>query len=246
MTRGPRVCPFSSLRSRRLAACLSRRLWTKTSSTTPSWSTARQSQCFLPPIIRHTSSRCHLSPVPGSRRRIWLAKACPNLRAHWRTVSEELFHLDQVAIAQNGLERRDPGVGAQHEQAVIARLLGNLADLDREGLLRGRAQVAAVGGVADQRLVAPLELLIERRNDRGAVGGVLLRLSFVPADDIAPALDLDLFDEELGLRAPGPRDAQGREGPVIGEHHGAHPAVRALARAQHVFEAALLERGDGR
>ena len=38
-------------------------------------------------IIRHTSSRCHLSPGQGSLRRIWLAKAWPNLRAHWRTVS---------------------------------------------------------------------------------------------------------------------------------------------------------------
>src|SRR5215207_6208754 len=40
-----------------------------------------------PLIIRHTSSRCHLSPGPGSLRRIWLANAWPNLRAHWRTVS---------------------------------------------------------------------------------------------------------------------------------------------------------------
>src|SRR3954449_10751059 len=30
---------------------------------------------------------CHLSPGQGSRRRIWLAKAWPNLRAHCRTVS---------------------------------------------------------------------------------------------------------------------------------------------------------------
>src|SRR4051812_40661962 len=37
MTRGARHCFFSSLRSRRSAACLSRRLWTRTSSTTPSW-----------------------------------------------------------------------------------------------------------------------------------------------------------------------------------------------------------------
>src|SRR3954452_19027676 len=65
MTRGARPCFFSSLRSRRLAARLSRRFWTKTSSTTPSWSTARHSQCFLPPIIRHTSSKCHLSPHAG-------------------------------------------------------------------------------------------------------------------------------------------------------------------------------------
>src|SRR4051794_24105579 len=59
---------------------------------------ARQSQCFLPPIIRHTSSRCHLSPVPGSRRRIWLANAWPNLRAHWRTVS----WLTSMPIEQSG------------------------------------------------------------------------------------------------------------------------------------------------
>src|SRR5215216_621485 len=34
-----------------------------------------------------TSSRCHLSPAPGSLRRIWFANAWPNLRAHCRTVS---------------------------------------------------------------------------------------------------------------------------------------------------------------
>jgi hypothetical protein len=85
--------------------------------------------------------------------------------------------LDQVAVAQNRLQGRDPGVGAQDEQAVIARLFSNLADVDLKGLLGGRAQVPAVGGVADQRLVAAPELLIERRNDRGAVGGVLLASS---------------------------------------------------------------------
>ena len=83
-------------------------------------------------------------------------------RAHQRLGGpEELLHLDQVAVAQDRLQGRDPGVGAQHEQAVVARLLGDLADIDLEGLLGGRAQVSAVGGVADQRLVAPLQLLIE-------------------------------------------------------------------------------------
>src|SRR5438105_13070438 len=60
MTRGGRICFFNSLRSRRLAACLSRRRWTKTSSTTPVWSTARHNQCFTPAILSTTSSRCHL------------------------------------------------------------------------------------------------------------------------------------------------------------------------------------------
>ena len=44
MTRGGRICFFSSLRNNRLAACLSRRRWTRTSSTIPVWSTARHNQ----------------------------------------------------------------------------------------------------------------------------------------------------------------------------------------------------------
>ena len=34
-----------------------------------------------------TSSRCHLSPAQGSRRRIRLANSWPNVSAHRRTVS---------------------------------------------------------------------------------------------------------------------------------------------------------------
>src|SRR5258708_835470 len=87
MTRGACPCRFRSLRSRRLAAFASRRLWTRTSSTTPCWSTARHSQCVFPAILTATSSRCHLSPAHGSRRRISFAKGWPNLSAHCRTVS---------------------------------------------------------------------------------------------------------------------------------------------------------------
>src|SRR5437763_548508 len=64
MTRGGRICLFSSLRNSRLAACLLRRRWTRTSSTTPAWSTARQSQCFTPVILSTTSSRS-LSKLRG-------------------------------------------------------------------------------------------------------------------------------------------------------------------------------------
>src|SRR5215210_576021 len=144
--------------------------------------------------------------------------------------AEELLHLDQVAIAQHRLQRRDPGIGAQHEDAVVARLVGELADVDREGLLGGRAEVAPVGGVADQRLVAPLELLLQGGHDGLAISGILLRLGFVAANDVAPPLDLDFLDKELGLRAPGTRDAQGCKRPLVCEHDGAHQAVRALAR----------------
>src|SRR3954468_18954766 len=37
---------------------------------------------------------------------------------------KELLHLDQVAKAQDGLQGRDPSIGAQHEQAIVARLFG--------------------------------------------------------------------------------------------------------------------------
>src|SRR5215203_5239290 len=70
MTRGARHCRFSSLRSNRLAAPLSRRLWTSTSSMMPSWSTARHSQCFLPAIFTTTSSRCHVWMPPFAQEDI--------------------------------------------------------------------------------------------------------------------------------------------------------------------------------
>jgi hypothetical protein len=48
-----------------LAARLSRRLCTRMSSTRPSWSTARHTQCFLPAIVITTSSRCHVWMPPN-------------------------------------------------------------------------------------------------------------------------------------------------------------------------------------
>src|SRR5437660_8241268 len=109
--------------------------------------------------------------------------------------AEEGLDTEKLAIAQHRLKRRDPGLGAQDEEAVIAGFLGDLADVDLKDPLRGRAQVPAIGRVANERLVAPLELLIEGRNDRGAVGGVLLRLGLVAGCDVADALDLDLLDK---------------------------------------------------
>ena len=106
--------------------------------------------------------------------------------------------------------------------------------------LAGRAQIPAIGGVADQRLVAPLELLIQGLDNGAAVGGVLLGFGLVAAHDVAPALGLDLLDEELGLLAPGPLDTKRRDGPGVREHHGADQAICALARAKDVFQPALL------
>ena len=89
--------------------------------------------------------------------------------------------------------------------------------------------MAAKGGVADQRLVAAPELAIEGLDHRPAVGGIFLRFGLVAADHVAPALGGDLLDEELGLRAAGPRDAERGEGPAVREHHPADQGVDALA-----------------
>jgi len=68
------------------------------------------------------------------------------------------------------LQRRQPGIGAQDEDAIKARRLGQLAGVDLEDRLArcrsGLAQVTAVTGIADQRLVAALELGIKGRNDK--------------------------------------------------------------------------------
>jgi len=110
----------------------------------------------------------------------------------------------------------------------------------------GGAQIAAIGGVADERLVAALELLVQRGDDRLPVGSVLDRLGLVAADDVAPPLDLDLLGEQLGLLAIGALDTERRERLLVGQHDGAHQCVRALAGAEHVFQAAFLERGNRR
>jgi hypothetical protein len=68
MTRGGRICFFSSLRSSRLAACLSRRRCTRTSSTTPVWSTARHNQCFSRGGVNY-DRRDRVEFAPDSPRR---------------------------------------------------------------------------------------------------------------------------------------------------------------------------------
>ena len=46
--------------------------------------------------------------------------------------AEEVLDLKEIAIAQDRLKRSDLGVGAQHEDSVEARLLGELAGVDLE------------------------------------------------------------------------------------------------------------------
>ena len=54
------------------------------------WSTARHNQCFTPAILSATSSRCHLSPTRGWRRRINPADNTHFLSGQQRRVSLRL------------------------------------------------------------------------------------------------------------------------------------------------------------
>src|SRR6516225_5487390 len=96
----------------------------------------------------------------------------------------------------------------------------------------GLAQIAPIGGIADQRLVALLQLGVERDHDRLALLAVVLGLLLVAADDVTDALDLDLLDEELRLSRLA-LDDEGDERIVVLEHDLAHDRLGALARAQN-------------
>jgi hypothetical protein len=52
-------------------------------------------------------------------------------------------------------------------------------------LIADRLQVTPKAGVADQRFVAFGELPLQRGEDRGAIGGILVGLLMVAADDVA-------------------------------------------------------------
>ncbi len=143
------------------------------------------------------------------------------------------------------------GVGAQQEDAVVPGLVSEFAGIDREGGVAvgvpgpHPTQVAPVGGVADQRLIALAKLFLQAGDDRLAVGPVLLRLGFVAADDVTGAVNLDLFHEQLGLAA-GTLDQERRERRLVVEHRPADHRAAAFARPQDVFEPALFEGPDGR
>jgi hypothetical protein len=129
----------------------------------------------------------------------------------------------------------------------VARLLGQLAGIDLEGgaglaaRARHPAQIAPVGGIADQRLVAARELFGEPGDDRLPLIALAFGFGFVAAEDVARRAELDLFDEELGL-APHPLNKQWRQRRFVLEHEPADHGAAALASAENVFQLALLQR----
>src|SRR5271157_27936 len=109
-------------------------------------------------------------------------------------------------------------------------------------IVAGRRQETAIPFVADQGLVALLQLPFERGQDGGPGGGVLLHLVAIATDDVAPPGQSDglglVFDVLLPL-CQNERD----EGSGIVEHEFAHELVGALANAENVQEPARLQFG---
>src|SRR5450830_1224250 len=158
--------------------------------------------------------------------------------------AEDLLHHGQLLVAKHDFERREFSVGAQHEDAIEPGVLLGLGAIDDEALLAGGRQEAAITAIADERLVALLQLPFEGCENRGAVGGVLLGLLVIAADDVAPPGErhcLRLVVDALATSG----DGEGHEGARIVEYQFAHQLVGALAHAENVKKFPRFEFRDG-
>ena len=107
----------------------------------------------------------------------------------------------------------------------------------------GSLRKAAVALVADEALVALLQLPLQRGDDGRAVGGVLFHLVEVAADDVAPPGERHGLGLVVDLASRLQQD-EGNERRGIAEHEVADQLVGPLAHAQNIEELARLELGD--
>jgi hypothetical protein len=84
-----------------------------------------------------------------------------------------LLHGQQVAVSQHHLQGHQPGIGAQHEEAIEASIVLHFRRVDAEPFAGGLSQEAAVSGIADQRLVALCQLAFETGQQGGPRRGIL-------------------------------------------------------------------------
>ena len=90
---------------------------------------------------------------------------------------EDVFHLEQFAIAQHDGERVEAHVGAQDVETVISRILGDPPVVDLEVLVVGGLEVTPIGAVADERLVAAAQALAQAAQHSLAYLGIALGFS---------------------------------------------------------------------
>jgi hypothetical protein len=128
---------------------------------------------------------------------------------------EGVLHRQEVAVAEDHLQRGQPGVGAEHEQAVETGVRLDLGRIDGEPLALGCAEEATKAGVANQGLVALGELTFESDEDGGPGLGILVRLLFVAAQHVAPRGDGNVLDGELGLALLAGHDERHRHAVVV-------------------------------
>jgi hypothetical protein len=92
-----------------------------------------------------------------------------------------------LLVAEHRLERIEIGVGTQHEDAIEFLLFLDLVEIDREVLIADRLQITPKIAVADQRLVAFGKLVLQRGEDRSAVGGILFGFLTIAEPKRTPA-----------------------------------------------------------
>ena len=140
---------------------------------------------------------------------------------------EEVLHLQEIAVAQDRLQRRDFGVGSQDENAVELRLVSQLAGVDLEDLfalgLLVFTQIPPVAGVANQSLIATLQPILQGDDNGFAVLLVFFRLGFVAADDVTLAIGFDFLEAHHRGEGHGHLTihCEGRVAklPLAGSHH---------------------------
>jgi len=88
--------------------------------------------------------------------------------------AEDLLHPPQLAIGERDRQGGKRRVGAQHLEAVETGALGDAGRADLEVAGAQRSEEALVAGIADQLLVALLELSLQAVED-GDPGGDVAR-----------------------------------------------------------------------
>jgi hypothetical protein len=80
------------------------------------------------------------------------------------------------------------GVGAQHEEAVVAFFLGDLFLIDNKVTASFALKEPAVAFIADETLVPATQLLAQGLEDAGAIMRILSLLFLIETDDVTEAI----------------------------------------------------------